>query len=111
MHFRSQCSQLLTPTAEVVDVPPSSSVTDWLVNIKMDRYAEQFVGAGIASVDDVTHLTLKDLVSLGVTLVGHQKKIMNSVQTLRAQRQQTLDMTSSDTEVNEKSTSSVEYMA
>lgn len=30
-------------------------------------------------------LPLQELTRLGVTLVGHQKKIMNSVQTLRAQ--------------------------
>ncbi len=35
--------------------------------------------------EQIAHITLKDLVNLGVTLVGHQKKIMNSIQTLRAQ--------------------------
>ena len=35
--------------------------------------------------DRVAQLTNQDLVlTLGITLVGHQKKIMNSVQTLRA---------------------------
>ena len=42
--------------------------------------------AGIVTMDQVSQLTLKDLVSppLSVTLAGHQKKIMNSIQTLRA---------------------------
>jgi hypothetical protein len=92
-------------------MPPCSSVSDWLAGIKMDRYAEQFVGAGIATMDDVAHLTLKDLVNLGVTLVGHQKKIMNSVQTLRAQQQQAVELTSTDTDVNERSSTSVECLA
>ena len=87
---RSQCTQLLTPSAELNDVS-SCSVTNWLESIKMERYIEQFISSGITSLDDVSLLTLQDLVSLGVTLVGHQKKIMNSVQTLRAQRQQTAD--------------------
>ena len=76
----------------------------------MDRYAAQFVDAGVASIDDVSRLTLKDLVGLGVTLVGHQKKIMNSDKTLRAHRQHTLGLTTAD-EVNEQLTTSVEYLA
>ena len=66
------------------------SAADWLASIKMDRYTEQFTGAGILTVDDAAQLTLKDIVELGVTLVGHQKKIMNSVQALHVERQQSL---------------------
>lgn len=35
--------------------------------------------------DAVVNLTVKELTELGITLVGHQKKIMNSVQNIRAQ--------------------------
>jgi len=43
--------------------------------------------------DRVAQMTLKDLVSIGVTLVGHQKKILNSIQALHARIQgaQTFD--------------------
>jgi len=68
------------------------SAADWLVSIKMDRYTEQFTSAGILTVDDAAQLTLKDIVELGVTLVGHQKKIMNSVQALHVERQQSLQV-------------------
>ena len=51
----------------------------------MERYTDHFLSAGCSTMAQVAALTLKDLVALGVTLVGHQKKIMNSVQTLRAQ--------------------------
>ena len=61
------------------------SVDDWLTTIKMERYIENFAGARITSMDQVTMLTLTDLDTIGVKLLGHQKKIMNSVQTLRSQ--------------------------
>ncbi|VVC86168.1 unnamed protein product [Leptidea sinapis] len=41
--------------------------------------------AGITDMNAVVDLTVHQLASLGVTLVGHQKKIMNSVQSMRAQ--------------------------
>lgn len=51
----------------------------------MERYIDHFLQSGYTSMEQIAHITLKDLVNLGVTLVGHQKKIMNSIQTLRAQ--------------------------
>lgn len=51
----------------------------------MERYIDHFLSTGFTGMDQVAALTLKDLVTLNITLVGHQKKIMNSVQTLRAQ--------------------------
>jgi hypothetical protein len=86
------------------------SVSEWLASLKMERYAEHFVSAGLSVVDDVIHLTLKDLVNLSVTLVGHQKKIMNSIQTLRAQRQHTLDLTSDLSANDENLQATVGYL-
>ena len=67
------------------DLTNYDSIEEWLTSIKMERYIDHFLQAGFTTMDQVATLTLKDLVELGVTLVGHQKKIMNSVQTLRAQ--------------------------
>ncbi|XP_070560488.1 ephrin type-B receptor 1-B-like [Ptychodera flava] len=61
------------------------SVAEWLESIKMGRYIETFVESGYTSLHDVMRLTLQDLPTIGITLVGHQKKIMNSIQTLRMQ--------------------------
>lgn len=66
------------------------TVEEWLCSIKMSRYLESFQRSGFSSMEAVSRLTLKDLTALGVVLVGHQKKIMNSVQTLRAQMNATL---------------------
>lgn len=67
------------------DITNFGSVEEWLNVIKMERYIDTFVSAGFSSMDQILRLTIKDLDTLGITLLGHQKKIMNSVQTLRAQ--------------------------
>ncbi|PNJ33736.1 ephrin type-A receptor 5 isoform X7 [Pongo abelii] len=61
------------------------SVGEWLEAIKMGRYTEIFVENGYSSMDAVAQVTLEDLRRLGVTLVGHQKKIMNSLQEMKVQ--------------------------
>ncbi|XP_075785367.1 ephrin type-A receptor 5 isoform X10 [Pelodiscus sinensis] len=61
------------------------SVGDWLEAIKMGRYTEIFMENGYSSMDSVAQVTLEDLRRLGVTLVGHQKKIMNSLQEMKVQ--------------------------
>ncbi|XP_040453030.1 ephrin type-A receptor 5 isoform X7 [Falco naumanni] len=61
------------------------SVGEWLDAIKMGRYTEIFMENGYSSMDAVAQVTLEDLRRLGVTLVGHQKKIMNSLQEMKVQ--------------------------
>ena len=69
----------------------------------MSRYSDNFAAAGITSMDQVrdnvtmklcsltmlffqvARLGLNQLVELGITLVGHQKKINTSIQAIRAQ--------------------------
>uniref|UniRef100_A0A8C1M9Y1 Ephrin type-A receptor 6 n=1 Tax=Cyprinus carpio TaxID=7962 RepID=A0A8C1M9Y1_CYPCA len=67
--------------------PPSlshcSSVSDWLRAIKMERYEDNFLQAGFTSIQLLSHISTEDLLRIGVTLAGHQKKILSSVQTLR----------------------------
>lgn len=73
----------LQPEPHVVTYP---SVEQWLISIKMDKYINNFLQAGYRTMDQIANITPKDLeISLGVTLIGHQKKIMNSIQTLRVQ--------------------------
>ncbi|XP_060768582.1 ephrin type-B receptor 4a-like isoform X3 [Neoarius graeffei] len=62
-----------------------SSVAEWLRAIKMERYEESFIQAGYTSIPLLTHINTEDLLRLGVTLAGHQKKILSSIQALRIQ--------------------------
>ncbi len=62
-----------------------SSVAEWLSSIKMIRYLENFEQAGITSMETVIRLNAPELTSIGINLVSHQKKIMNSIQMIRNQ--------------------------
>ncbi|XP_040823047.1 ephrin type-A receptor 5 isoform X5 [Ochotona curzoniae] len=80
-------SRVSTLLAEHVPVGCGAyrSVGEWLEAIKMGRYTEIFMENGYSSMDAVAQVTLEDLRRLGVTLAGHQKKIMNSLQEMEVQ--------------------------
>uniref|UniRef100_A0A667ZYY4 receptor protein-tyrosine kinase n=1 Tax=Myripristis murdjan TaxID=586833 RepID=A0A667ZYY4_9TELE len=77
------------PSQPLLDqrVPPPlsacASVGEWLRAIKMERYEQSFIQAGFTSLDIISHINTEDLLRVGVTLAGHQKKILSSIQTLR----------------------------
>ncbi|MCI4387349.1 hypothetical protein PGIGA_G00073190 [Pangasianodon gigas] len=70
------------------DFSSFNSVDEWLDAIKMGQYKENFANEGFSSFDAVSQMTLDDILRVGVTLAGHQKKILNSVQMMRAQMNQ-----------------------
>ncbi|KZC08637.1 Ephrin type-A receptor 4-A, partial [Dufourea novaeangliae] len=70
---------------DAVDLTQLTSVSEWLASIKMSRYADSFERSGVTTLEAAARVTVQELTALGVTLVGHQKKIMNSVTALRAQ--------------------------
>ncbi|XP_046893138.1 ephrin type-B receptor 3-like isoform X5 [Hypomesus transpacificus] len=74
----------------VPDYTTFTTVGDWLDAIKMSRYRDNFLNAGFASFDLVAQMTAEDLLRIGVTLAGHQKKILGSIQDMRLQMNQTL---------------------
>ncbi|KAK3583424.1 hypothetical protein CHS0354_040400 [Potamilus streckersoni] len=83
--FAKPRPQHFVDTSPPPDSTNFSTVEEWLVAIKMERYIDNFHRAGLIGVDQVVRLTVKDLDALGITLLGHQKKIMNSIQTRRVQ--------------------------
>ncbi|XP_043675212.1 ephrin type-B receptor 2 isoform X4 [Vespula pensylvanica] len=83
VHLRKRGTNPLAPDA--VDLTQLTSVSEWLASIKMSRYAESFERAGVTTLEAAARVTVQELTALGITLVGHQKKIMNSVTALRAQ--------------------------
>ncbi|XP_052082127.1 ephrin type-B receptor 1-B-like isoform X4 [Mytilus californianus] len=78
-------ADLLMDLNPVNEVSRFNNVEGWLISIKMDRYIQNFLNAGYRTMEQVSTITSRDLETLGVTLIGHQKKIMNSIQTLRTQ--------------------------
>ncbi|EAT37278.1 AAEL010711-PA, partial [Aedes aegypti] len=48
----------------------------WLESIKMSRYSQHFKEAGLVTAQQISRLTAQQLSDMGITLVGHQKKIL-----------------------------------
>uniref|UniRef100_A0A8C5RD17 receptor protein-tyrosine kinase n=1 Tax=Laticauda laticaudata TaxID=8630 RepID=A0A8C5RD17_LATLA len=72
----------------IPDFTAFTSVEDWLSAIKMNQYRDSFLTAGFTSLQLVAQMTSEDLLRIGVTLAGHQKKILSSVQSMRVQMSQ-----------------------
>ncbi|XP_034755858.1 ephrin type-A receptor 7 isoform X3 [Etheostoma cragini] len=81
------CTRPISPLLDqsTPDFTAFCSVGEWLEAIKMERYRDNFTAAGYSSLESVARMSIEDVMSLGITLVGHQKKIMSSIQTTRAQ--------------------------
>nr|XP_046177881.1 ephrin type-A receptor 3-like isoform X1 [Oncorhynchus gorbuscha] len=62
-----------------------STMEEWLDAIKMGQYKGNFTSAGYVTLDSVLYISISELVKMDVTLVGHQKKIISSVQILQSQ--------------------------
>ncbi|KAI7809919.1 putative ephrin type-A receptor 3-like [Triplophysa rosa] len=62
-----------------------TTVDEWLDTINMGQYKDNFATAGYVSLDAILYISLSELSKMGVTLVGHQKKILSSIQSLHAQ--------------------------
>ncbi|EDL80822.1 Eph receptor B2 (predicted) [Rattus norvegicus] len=72
----------------IPDYTSFNTVDEWLEAIKMGQYKESFTNAGFTSFDVVSQMMMEDILRVGVTLAGHQKKILNSIQVMRAQMNQ-----------------------
>uniref|UniRef100_A0A8C7Y8I8 receptor protein-tyrosine kinase n=1 Tax=Oryzias sinensis TaxID=183150 RepID=A0A8C7Y8I8_9TELE len=72
----------------IPDFNTFSSVEDWLTAIKMGQYRDNFLNSGFTSLQLVAQMTSEDLLRIGVTLAGHQKKILNNIQSMRVQMSQ-----------------------
>uniref|UniRef100_A0A286XJA5 Ephrin type-B receptor 1 n=1 Tax=Cavia porcellus TaxID=10141 RepID=A0A286XJA5_CAVPO len=72
----------------IPDFTAFTTVDEWLGAIKMVQYRDSFLTAGFTSLQLVTQMTSEDLLRIGVTLAGHQKKILNSIHSMRVQMSQ-----------------------
>uniref|UniRef100_A0A8C8FJZ2 Ephrin type-A receptor 7 n=1 Tax=Oncorhynchus tshawytscha TaxID=74940 RepID=A0A8C8FJZ2_ONCTS len=81
------CTRPISPLLDqsTPDFTTFRSVGEWLEAIKMERYQDNFTAEGYSSLESVARMSIEDVMSLGITLVGHQKKIMSNIQTMRAQ--------------------------
>ncbi|XP_063355421.1 ephrin type-A receptor 6 isoform X1 [Pelmatolapia mariae] len=70
---------------EEMDYPMFISVGDWLDSIKMSQYKSNFMAAGYNTLDSVARMGIEDVRRIGVELIGHQRRIISSIQTLHLQ--------------------------
>ncbi|XP_031414436.1 ephrin type-A receptor 6-like [Clupea harengus] len=67
------------------DDPFFVSVGDWLDAITMTQYKNSFIAAGYTTLDSVSTMSIEDVRRIGITLIGHQRRIVSSIQNLRLQ--------------------------
>ncbi|XP_023646310.2 ephrin type-A receptor 3-like [Paramormyrops kingsleyae] len=65
----------------------TSTVDEWLDSIKMGQYKEHFSSSGYVTLDSVLSMDTSELGNMGVTLAGHQKKILTSIQSLQSEQE------------------------
>ncbi|XP_067116870.1 ephrin type-A receptor 6 isoform X2 [Osmerus mordax] len=70
---------------DMPDYPLFISIGDWLDSIKMSQYKNSFLAAGYTTLDSVSTMSIDDVRRIGVSLIGHQRRIVSSIQTLRLQ--------------------------
>uniref|UniRef100_A0A8C5DXJ2 Ephrin type-A receptor 6 n=1 Tax=Gouania willdenowi TaxID=441366 RepID=A0A8C5DXJ2_GOUWI len=70
---------------EEMEYPMFISVGEWLDSIKMSQYKSNFMSAGYNTLDSVATMSIEDVRRIGVDLIGHQRRIVSSVQTLHLQ--------------------------
>ncbi|XP_048348565.1 ephrin type-A receptor 6 isoform X2 [Sphaerodactylus townsendi] len=68
---------------EIPEFPFFGSVSDWLDSIKMGQYKNNFMVAGYTTMELVSRMNIDDIRRIGVVLIGHQRRIVSSLQTLR----------------------------
>ena len=61
----------------------SIDVADWLRWLGLEQYAPSFAANDIDA-DVLSELTVDDLIGLGVTSIGHRRKILAAIAALRA---------------------------
>lgn len=60
----------------------SSSIMDWLNDIHLEQYTDNFKQSGYCTVKDCGHLNNEILLKIGVTPTGHRKRILKHLRRL-----------------------------
>ena len=64
------------------EIDPSTSIQDWLDDIKFSTYLPHFTEAGYEKLSELAGLLDSDLKEMGITLVGHRNKILRTIRAL-----------------------------
>ncbi|XP_051982521.1 ephrin type-A receptor 6-like isoform X2 [Xyrauchen texanus] len=70
---------------DMPDYPLFISIGDWLDSIQMSQYKNNFIASGYTTLDSISTMSIDDVRRIGVSLIGHQRRIVSSIQALRLQ--------------------------
>jgi hypothetical protein len=59
------------------------NIGDWLLSLGLERYAQAFLEHDIDA-EVLPSLTTEDLIGLGVISIGHRRKLLDAIATLRS---------------------------
>ncbi|XP_054649998.1 arf-GAP with Rho-GAP domain, ANK repeat and PH domain-containing protein 1-like isoform X3 [Dunckerocampus dactyliophorus] len=59
------------------------TVWDWLSGLRLDQYCEAFQSAGLSTLAECQNLTLDQLEQMGISLPGHQRRILANLNKTR----------------------------
>ncbi|UXI15617.1 hypothetical protein NH340_JMT01560 [Sarcoptes scabiei] len=79
-----------------------SSLQEWLKLLNMDCYLNDLIQQGYRTIDRVTELTWEDLEDVGITKLGHQKKILLAIKKVKTLK------SGSDDQINSISSNSLD---
>lgn len=75
----------IDPNRYIPPIRTHCSVSEWLRILNLERYTDIFLKNGFSGMRQASHLTRDHLESMGITLAAHQRKLLSSLQTIRAQ--------------------------
>lgn len=72
------------------DIPKvkPNSLDEWLNSLRLGHYYNQLCNEGLDTVDKVCKLTWEDLEEIGITTLGHQKRLLMGIEKLQKSAQQ-----------------------
>ncbi|XP_043824287.1 ephrin type-B receptor 6 isoform X1 [Dromiciops gliroides] len=81
VHRGRPSQTLLSPVT--LDFSSLETPQAWLAAIGMECYQDSFSNVGLCSFNEVAQLGLEDMPALGITLAGHQKKLLHNIHLLQ----------------------------
>jgi hypothetical protein len=75
---KSQCSEQVDASPPVAPLPDDDAVAEWLDELSMGAYLQNFRAHQITNIELAATLTSSDLDKMGISIIGHQKRIKQS---------------------------------
>lgn len=81
----SEYASVVTKTDENLDYTVLETVQKWLLAVNMEQYTDVFLENGYTTPKQLLDLTDNDLIKIGISLIGHRKKVLKAIKNTRDQ--------------------------